>query len=45
MEVFKEKEIDGYAVRPMMQRVWAAQIDVVLEIDKICRYCLGSYSS
>ena len=37
MEIYEKKEIDDYVVRPMMQRVWAAQIDVVLEIDKICR--------
>ncbi len=36
MEDFKGREIDGYYVRPMMQRIWAAQMDVLKEVDKIC---------
>lgn len=37
MEEFVGKEIDGHYVRPMMQRVWEAQLDVVRAIDMICR--------
>ncbi len=37
MEEYVGIEIDGYYVRPMMQRVWDAQLDVVRAIDMICR--------
>ncbi len=37
MEEFKEKNVDGYYVRPMMQRVRAVQMDVLHEIDVICK--------
>lgn len=34
---FEGEEIDGFYVRPMMKRVWAAQMEILSEIDAICK--------
>lgn len=35
---FYEGEVrDGFYVRPMMKRAWAAQMEILSEIDKLCR--------
>lgn len=36
-EYFKGEERDGFYVESMMKRAWAAQIEVIEVIDKICR--------
>lgn len=34
---FKEEERDGFVIKPMIKRAWAAQLEVLAEIDKICK--------
>lgn len=43
---FQGEEREGFFVEEMMKRAWAAQIEVLLEIDRICdkyglKYCAG----
>lgn len=35
-EYFEGEERDGFYVQPLMKRVWAAQLEVLEEIDRIC---------
>ena len=28
---------DGFYIQPMMKRMWAVQLDILKEIDDICR--------
>lgn len=35
-EYFLEEEREGFIVQPLMKRVWAAQLEVLHEIDTIC---------
>lgn len=37
MEEYVGKNIDGYYVRPMLQRIRAVQLDVLREVDAICK--------
>ena len=42
---FKEEERCGFKVLSMMKRVWAVEMDVLTEIDRICKeYGLTSVS-
>ncbi len=34
---FKGEEREGFYVKPMMKRVWAAQLEVLRQVDIICR--------
>ncbi len=34
---FKGEEIDGFYVEEEMKRAWAAQLEVLMEIDRICK--------
>ena len=34
---FEEEVRDGFRIAPMMKRVWAAQMEVLMDVDKICR--------
>ncbi len=34
---FRGEERDGFYVKPMMKRVWAAQLEVLQQVDIICR--------
>lgn len=34
---FVGEERDGFYVEPMMKRVWAAQLEVLMAVDKVCR--------
>ena len=34
---FKGEEIDGFYVEEEMKHAWAAQLEVVMEIDRICK--------
>ncbi|MBQ9990097.1 MAG: LicD family protein [Lachnospiraceae bacterium] len=34
---FKEEERDGFVIKPMMKRAWAAQLEVLQVIDEICK--------
>lgn len=37
-ESFFEEEVrDGFCVKPMMKRAWAAQMEVLMKIDGVCR--------
>lgn len=36
-EFFEGQERDGFYVEPMMKRVWAAQLEVLMAVDKVCR--------
>ena len=43
---FKEEERCGFKVLSMMKRVWAVEMDVLTEIDRICKeYGLTYYLS
>lgn len=33
---FEGEERDGFYIEPMMKRAWAAQIEVLLEVQKVC---------
>lgn len=37
MECVQGEVRDGYYVQPMMKRIWAVQLDMLKEIDRICR--------
>ena len=34
---FKTEEIDGFVVDSMMKRAWAAEMEIMQEIDRICK--------
>lgn len=34
---FKEEEREGFVIKPMIKKAWAAQLEVLAEIDKICK--------
>ena len=34
---FEEEEREGFVVSSMMKKAWAAQLEVLAEVDKICR--------
>lgn len=34
---FKEEEREGFVIKPMIKRAWAAQLEVLNEIDLICK--------
>ncbi len=34
---FQGEERNGFYVRPLMKRVWAAQLEILKEIDRICK--------
>lgn len=36
-EFFKEEVVDGFKISSEMKSAWAAQIEVLLEIDRICK--------
>ncbi|MBE5865440.1 MAG: hypothetical protein E7292_04385 [Lachnospiraceae bacterium] len=36
-DYFEAKIVDNFYVRPMIRRSWAAQIEVLEEIDKVCK--------
>jgi lipopolysaccharide cholinephosphotransferase len=36
-DFFRGEEIDGFYVEPMMKRIWAAELKVLAEVDRICR--------
>lgn len=38
MEYVQGEERDGYYVQPLMKRIWAVQLDMLKEIDMICRW-------
>ena len=33
---FEGEERDGFYIEPMMKKAWAAQIEVLLEVQKVC---------
>lgn len=37
LEYIQGEEREGYYVQPMMKRIWAVQLDMLKEIDAICR--------
>ncbi|MEY8392139.1 hypothetical protein D3Z36_10095 [Lachnospiraceae bacterium] len=34
---FEEEVRDGFCIKPMMKRVWAAQMEVLVRVDEVCR--------
>ena len=36
-EFFKEEVVDGFKISSEMKSAWAAQIEVLLEIERICK--------
>ncbi len=36
-EYFEGEEREGFYIAPMMKKAWAAQIEVLCEIDKVCK--------
>ncbi len=34
---FEEEVRDGFRIAPMMKRAWAAQMEVLMEVDRVCR--------
>ena len=43
---FKEEERCGFKISSMMKRVWAVEMDVLTEIDRICKeYGLTYYAA
>lgn len=36
-EYFQAEERNGFHIKPIMKRVWAAQMEILSEIDRICR--------
>lgn len=34
---FKGEERDGFYIKPLMKRAWAAQLEILLQIDQICK--------
>ena len=34
---FHEEIRNGFCIKPMMKRVWAAQMEVLMTVDEICR--------
>lgn len=34
---FEGEEREGFYIKPLMKRAWAAQIEILLEIDRICK--------
>ena len=34
---FEREEREGYIVEPMMKRCWAAQLEVLAEVDRVCK--------
>ena len=34
---FEEEVRDGFTITPMMKRAWAAQMEVLMDVDRICR--------
>ncbi len=36
-DFFAAEERDGFYIEPMMKRVWAAQMEVLMAVDKVCR--------
>lgn len=42
---FETEERDGFVVESTMKRAWAAEIEVLLEIDKICKNANGHYQN
>ena len=36
-DFFKGEEIEGFYVKPLMKRCWAASMELLSEIDKICK--------
>ena len=42
---FLGEETDGFYIEPMMKRIWAAELKVLSEVDRICRKYNLSYPS
>ena len=43
---FKGEEREGFYIKPMMKRAWAAQLEILLQIDAICqRHNIQYYAS
>ncbi len=36
-ENIQDKDLSSYHVHPMMKRIWAVQLDILKEIDRICK--------
>ena len=36
-EYIRGEEREGYYVQPMMKRIWAVQLDLLREIDMVCK--------
>lgn len=37
LENFQGEEREGFYIQPMMKRAWAVQMDILAEVDRICR--------